>query len=157
VLRQANYDIERLQFNTVASAAMKILNALERAPRNADSAQRRAVLGEGMSVLIRLLSPITPHVAHHLWRDLGLGENVLDAPWPEPDAQALIEDEIELVVQVNGKKRGDVRVPREADRKAIETLVLADPAVQRTHRRPGDQEGSGGAGKARERGSLVCI
>ena len=56
---------------------------------------------------------------------------MLDAPWPEPDPAALIEDEIELVVQVNGKKRGDVRVPRDADRKAIETIVLADPAVQR--------------------------
>ena len=62
---------------------------------------------------------------------LGFGESILDAPWPEPDPQALIEDEVELVVQVNGKKRGDVRVPRDADRKAIETIVLADPAVQR--------------------------
>jgi leucyl-tRNA synthetase len=129
VLRQANYDMGRRQFNTVASAAMKILNALERAPHG--DAGRGAVLREGLGILLRLLSPITPHVAHHLWRELGFGEDILAAPWPEPDPAALEEDEIELVVQVNGRKRGDVRVPRDADRKAIETLVLADPAVRK--------------------------
>jgi len=129
VLKQANYDIGRHQFNTVASAAMKILNALERAPGN-DPA-RNAVLHEGLSILLRLLSPITPHISHCLWRELKFGDDVLAATWPEPDPAALIEDEIELVVQVNGKKRGDVRVPRDADRKAIESLVLADPVVQK--------------------------
>ena len=84
-----------------------------------------------MSILLRLLSPIAPHVCHYLWRELKFGEDVLAAAWPEPDAAALIEDEVELVVQVNGKKRGDVRVPRGADAKAIESLVLADPAVQK--------------------------
>jgi leucyl-tRNA synthetase len=130
VLKQADYDIARHQFNTVASAAMKILNALERAPREL-SAARNAVVREGMSVLIRLLSPITPHISHHLWRGLGFGEDVLTASWPEPDLAALIEDEIELVVQVNGKKRADVRVPREADREAVQHVVLAHPAVQK--------------------------
>jgi leucyl-tRNA synthetase len=128
-LKQANYDIGRHQFNTVASAAMKMLNALERAPEG-DPA-RGAVLHEGLSILLRLISPITPHVAHHLWRELKFGEDVLTAAWPEPDPAALVEDEIELVVQVNGKKRGDVRVPKDADRQAIEALVLADPAVQK--------------------------
>jgi leucyl-tRNA synthetase len=129
VLKQANYDIGRHQFNTVASAAMKILNALERSPGT--DAGRDGVVREGLSILLRLLAPITPHVSHHLWRELGLGDDIMAAAWPEPDEQALIEDEIELVVQVNGKRRGDVRVPREADTKAIETLVLADPAVQK--------------------------
>jgi len=84
-----------------------------------------------LSVLLRLLSPITPHISHCLWRELKFGDDVLTAPWPEPDPAALIEDEVELVVQVNGKKRGEVRVPRDADRNAIESLVLADPAVQK--------------------------
>jgi leucyl-tRNA synthetase len=128
VLKQATYDIGRHQFNTVASAAMKILNALERAP---EGTGRDAVLREGLGILLRLLSPMTPHVTHHLWRELKFGEDVLAAAWPEPDAAALVEDEVELVVQVNGKKRGDVRVPKDADRKAIEALVLADPAVQK--------------------------
>ena len=132
VLKQANYDMARHQFNTVASAAMKILNALESAQKNsADSVLTGAMLHEGCSILLRLLSPITPHVSHHLWQELGFGADILTAPWPEPDPAALIEDEIELVVQVNGKKRGDVRVPREADRLAIEKLVLANANVQK--------------------------
>jgi leucyl-tRNA synthetase len=126
VLKQANYDIGRHQFNTVASAAMKILNALDRL-----AGVEHDVCREGLSLLLRLLAPITPHISHHLWRELRFGEDVLAAPWPEHDPAALVEDEIELVVQVNGKKRGDVRVPRDADSKAIETIVLADPAVRR--------------------------
>jgi leucyl-tRNA synthetase len=78
------------------------------------------------------MAPMTPHIGHQLWRDLGYGEDILTAPWPEPDAAALVQDEIELVVQVNGKKRGSVRVPREADHKAIEALVLADAEIKRT-------------------------
>ena len=132
VLKQANYDIDRHQFNTVASAAMKILNALEQAQKTSVEPQaRHRVVAEGLSILLRLLSPITPHISHELWRTLGFGDDILAASWPEPDPAALIEDEIALVVQVNGKKRGDVRVPREADRAAIETMVLADPQVQK--------------------------
>jgi leucyl-tRNA synthetase len=126
VLKQANYDIGKHQFNTVASAAMKILNALDRLLGVSDE-----IAKEGLSILLRLLAPIAPHIAHHLWRELKFGVDVLAAPWPEHDPAALIEDEIELVVQVNGRKRGDVRVPRDADSKAIETIVLADPAVQK--------------------------
>ncbi len=130
VLKQANYDIGRHQFNTVASAAMKILNALERAPERRHP-PRGAVLHEGLSILLRLLSPITPHISHYLWRELKFGDDVLAATWPEPDPAALIEEEIELVVQVNGKKRGDVRVPRDADKKTIEQIVLALPFVHK--------------------------
>jgi leucyl-tRNA synthetase len=132
VLKQANYDMGRHQFNTVASAGMKILNALETAHRsNKESAARGPVLYEGLGILLRLLSPITPHVSHDLWRELAYGTDILDAPWPEHDPAALIEDELELVVQINGKKRGAIRVPRDADRKQIEVLVFADPAVQK--------------------------
>jgi leucyl-tRNA synthetase len=129
VLRQANYDMGRHQFNTVASAAMKILNALERAPREAPG--RGAVVREGLGILLRLLAPIAPHIAHHLWRELGFGSDVLEAGWPEPDPEALIEEEIALVVQVNGKKRAEVRVPRDADRAEIERVVLADSQVRK--------------------------
>jgi leucyl-tRNA synthetase len=131
-LRQANYDMQRHQFNTVASAGMKILNALESAQKGTtDAALRNTVMHEGFNILLRLLSPITPHISHQLWHDVGYGEDILSAPWPEHDPAALIASEIELVVQVNGKKRADVRVPADADRKAIETLVLADPVVQK--------------------------
>ena len=132
VLKQANYDMARHQFNTVASAGMKILNALDSAQRSTTEAQTRgAVLREGFGLLLRLLSPITPHVSHNLWRELKYGEDILAAPWPEHDPAALIEDEVELIVQVNGKKRGEVRVPREADRAQIEALVLANPNVRK--------------------------
>ncbi|MDB5864076.1 MAG: leucyl-tRNA synthetase [Betaproteobacteria bacterium] len=131
-LKQANYDMSRHQFNTVATAGMKILNALEACQKSSpDAAPAATVLREGFSILLRLLAPITPHIAHQLWRDLGYGEDILEAKWPEHDPAALVQDELELVVQVNGKKRGDVRVPRDADRKAIEALVLADANVQK--------------------------
>jgi leucyl-tRNA synthetase len=120
VLKQANYDMQKQQFNTVASAAMKILNALEKSPSR-----------EGLSILLRLLSPVTPHITHHLWRELKFGEDIMKAPWPEPDAAALEQDEVELVVQVNGKLRGSIRVPKAADRAAIEELARANPNVQR--------------------------
>jgi leucyl-tRNA synthetase len=126
VLKQANYDLQKYQFNTVASAAMKILNALERLP-----AGRGATAEEGLSILLRLLSPITPHICHHLWSELGFGEDIMRAAWPEPDPAALEQDEVELVVQVNGKLRGSIRVPKAADRAAIEGIALANPNVQK--------------------------
>jgi leucyl-tRNA synthetase len=133
VLKQANYDIARHQFNTVASAGMKMLNALESAQKSqSDAALRQAVLRDGLSLLLRLLSPMTPHITHQLWRDLGYGDDILNAPWPQPDATALVQDEIDLVVQVNGKKRGSVRVPREADSKTIEAITLADDEIARS-------------------------
>jgi leucyl-tRNA synthetase len=117
VLRQVNYDIEKYQLNTVASGAMKILNALERLEGLPAEAK------EGLSILLRVLSPITPHVCHALWRELGFGEDVMLAPWPEPDPAALEQDEIDYVVQVNGKTRGSVRVPRSADARAAEAMA----------------------------------
>jgi leucyl-tRNA synthetase len=127
-LRQANYDLARFQFNTVVSAAMKMLNALEKSGKEAAS---RAVVGEALSILLRLLSPITPHIAHALWQDLGYGNDILTAQWPEPLEAALVQDEIELVIQVNGKLRGSLRVAANADKAAIEQLALAHEAVQK--------------------------
>jgi len=129
-LKQANYDVGRHQLNTVVSAAMKMLNAMERAPKEA-SVARAWVLHESFSILLRMLSPITPHVCHALWIELGYGEDILTAPWPEPEEAALVEDEIELVVQVNGKLRGSIRVPKNATREEIQAAALANPAVQK--------------------------
>jgi leucyl-tRNA synthetase len=125
VLSQANYDMQRHQFNTVASACMKILNALEKLPARNETAE------EGLSILLRVLSPITPHVSHELWKLLGFGADIMEAAWPAPDARALEQDEIELVVQVNGKLRGSITVPKQADKAAIESLALANPNVQK--------------------------
>jgi leucyl-tRNA synthetase len=129
-LKQATYDVQRHQFNTVASACMKIRNALADAPRT-NAARHAEVVEEGLSILLRVQSPITPHLCEHLWRELGFGEDILDAPWPEPAEAALVQDELELVVQVNGKLRGSMRVPKDADRAAIEGLALAHEAVAR--------------------------
>jgi leucyl-tRNA synthetase len=126
VLKQANYDLQKHQFNTVASACMKILNALERF-----SAGRTEVTQEGLSILLRLIAPITPHVAHHLWRALGFGEDVMQAAWPEPDARALEQDEIDYVVQIGGKTRGNLRAPKGADEKALEAIVRASEIGRR--------------------------
>jgi leucyl-tRNA synthetase len=126
VLKQATYDLEKHQFNTVASAAMKILNALERCPGG-----RNDVSEEGLSILLRLLSPITPHICHRLWRELGFGEDVMRSAWPEPDAAALEQDEIDYVVQIGGKTRGNLRAPKAADQGALETLLKASELAQK--------------------------
>ncbi len=121
VLKQANYDLEKHQFNTVASAAMKILNALERF-----SGGRNEITEEGLSILLRLLSPITPHICHTLWNELGFEKNetsIMEAPWPEPDPAALEQDEIDYVVQVGGKTRGSVKMPKSADKAALEAMA----------------------------------
>jgi leucyl-tRNA synthetase len=130
-LGQVNYDYERLQYNTVVSGAMKMLNTLEAAPRDENFA---ALVYEGLGILLRVLAPVTPHIAHALWTELGYAAqhgDILDAPWPEPAADALAQDEVELVVQVNGKLRGAVRVPAHADRAALEAAALADANVRK--------------------------
>jgi leucyl-tRNA synthetase len=126
-LKQASFDFARFQFNTVVSAAMKILNALEKAKVTAD----RAVLGEGLSILLRLLSPICPHISQTLWKELGYGDDILAASWPEVDEVALVQDEIELMIQVNGKLRGSLRIPKDADKATIEQMALAHESVQK--------------------------
>ncbi|BAL23601.1 leucine--tRNA ligase [Azoarcus sp. KH32C] len=127
-LKQANYDFGKHQFNTVVSAAMKILNALEKAARD-DAAAHAEVVEEGLSILLRLLAPITPHVAHALWSECGFAGDLLQAAWPEPSESALKQDEIELVVQVNGKLRGSVKVAADAPTSQIEALALASEAA----------------------------
>ncbi|KXS31312.1 MAG: Leucine--tRNA ligase [Candidatus Gallionella acididurans] len=129
-LKQANYDLGKHQFNTVVSAGMKMLNALEKTSNDAGDG-RIAVAREGLSILLRLLSPICPHITHALWRELGYGDEILHASWPEPLAAALDQDEIELVLQVNGKLRGSLRVAKDADKATLEQLALAHDAVQK--------------------------
>jgi leucyl-tRNA synthetase len=127
-VRQARYDFGRHQFNTVVSAGMKLLNALARldAGNGVDAVRR-----EGLSILLRLLSPIVPHITHTLWRELGYGDEVLNAAWPEPDQVALARTLVKLVVQVNGKLRGQIQVPVDAGRSVIEQVALGDPHVQK--------------------------
>lgn len=127
VLKQVDYDYQRMQYNTVVSGAMKMLNALEDFKPDG-SAGDNASLAEGFGILLRSIYPATPHIAHTLWSDLGYAGELLDAPWPEADPAALQRDEIELMLQINGKLRGSVTVPAAADKAAIEAAALASEA-----------------------------
>jgi leucyl-tRNA synthetase len=127
VLKQVDYDYQRMQYNTVVSGAMKMINALEDF-KALNSPGGLASLLEGFSILLRTLYPATPHIAHALWSELGYAKtsgDLLDAPWPQVDPAALVQDEIELMLQVNGKLRGSVRVPSGASKEAIEAITLA--------------------------------
>ncbi len=129
ILKQASYDYSRLQYNTVVSACMKMLNTLE---ENRNGAP--AVVREGVSILLRVLYPACPHVTWQLWNELDFTKqwgDLVDAPWPEPDPAALEQDEIEMVVQVNGKLRGSIRVPKTATKEAIEQMAITDEGVAR--------------------------
>jgi len=127
VLKQISFDYERMQYNTVASGTMKLLNALE--GHKGTSPQDQAVLREGYGVLLRTLYPACPHLTHVLWEQLGYasrdGGELLDAPWPAVLEEALVQDEIELMLQINGKLRGSVKVSPTADKAAIEAAALA--------------------------------
>ena len=158
VLKQVDYDYQRMQYNTVVSGGMKLLNALENfgadaAPTRADapaaqpaegtalaaggaslqapSAASLAALREGFSILLRCIYPATPHIAHALWQDLAYAAEhgeLLDASWPEVDNSALQQDEIELMLQINGKLRGSLTVSASADKATIEAAALATEA-----------------------------
>ena len=135
VLGQIDYDYQRLQYNTVVSGAMKLLNALE-GFKSDGSAGDQAALAEGFSILLRVLYPATPHLAHGLWKALGFDAAqgaLLDAPWPRPDAEALKLDEVELMLQVNGKLRGAIQVPASASKEEIEATALASEAFAKHH------------------------
>jgi leucyl-tRNA synthetase len=131
VLKQVDYDYQRMQYNTVVSGAMKLLNALENF-KALDAAGAPIALAEGFGILLRTIYPATPHIAHALWTALGydarFGE-LTDAPWPQVDASALVQDELELMLQINGKLRGSIRVPAGADKTAIEAAALVHEAV----------------------------
>jgi leucyl-tRNA synthetase len=130
VLRQVDYDYVRMQYNTVVSGAMKMLNALEDFKATSEPGAD-AALAEGFGILLRVLYPATPHLTHGLWQALGYADlqgDLIDAPWPRVDEAALVQDEIELMLQVNGKLRGSVRVPASASREQMESLALASDA-----------------------------
>ena len=133
VLKQVDYDYQRMQYNTVVSGAMKMINALEDFKATESEGAQVAMI-EGFGILLRCLYPATPHIAHSLWAGLGyagtLGE-LLDAPWPEVDPAALVQDEIELMLQVNGKLRGAIVVPAGASKAEIERAAIDSEAFKK--------------------------
>ena len=132
ILKQANFDYQRRQYNTVVSAGMKMLNALEPMKLGDGAKVSAAVLRECLGIVLRVLYPVVPHLTHVLWQEMALAENgqaILDAPWPVVDERALVQTEIALVLQVNGKLRGEIRVPVDSVKEQIETLALQSPAA----------------------------
>jgi leucyl-tRNA synthetase len=119
----------RRTFNTAIAAVMELMNALARFEDR--SPQGRAVAQEALDIVVLVLSPIVPHACHALWHELGHPGAVVDARWPQPDADALVRSEIEVVVQVNGKLRGRVTVAANAGEAEVRAVALADPNVQK--------------------------
>ena len=131
LLKQADYDYQRIQYNTVVSACMKMLNAIDDAKLES-GAFADAALAESLGILIRVLYPVVPHITWQLWNELGLVGplgDLLDAPWPVVDAAALVTDEVELVLQVNGKLRGSIKIKREAAKEQIEQVAVGHESV----------------------------
>jgi len=166
ILDQIKYDYERLQFNTVVSGCMKLLNLLSKIshvpvsniPTNANTNVNVSmdpadtdvstapgsrtdiidiniyhyIIHEGISILLRLLAPIVPHITHVIWQDLHYKGVLLDAPMPEGNSTLITMDEVELVVQINGKLRTKIMVPTNADIEIIKKIAFDDAKVQQT-------------------------
>lgn len=132
ILDLIKFDYERQQYNTVVSSAMKILNLLGKIPAaEANKIDiREIVIHKGLSILLRVLAPITPHITHQLWQDLGYEGIIIEAEWPKSGAIVFKIESIELVVQVNGKLRSHIKVPNGADNATIESLAQQDPKIQ---------------------------
>jgi leucyl-tRNA synthetase len=137
ILKQARHDYDRNRFNTVVSACMKLLNLLTKEIadhlKSTDNIIREAstnLLIDGLSILLRLLSPIAPHITQVLWRELDFGDNILFAPWPKVYADALKVENIDIVVQINGKTRGKILVTPNADEEAIKNIVVHDEKLK---------------------------
>lgn len=128
ILQKVNHDMARQQFNTVVSGAMKMLNLLQESPL---TPANQPFHREGAAILLRILNPITPHIAHILWQDLGFGEDVANSTWPQVDPAALVRAEITIVVQINGKVRARVSVAPDWSEAEVREKVLLEPVIQK--------------------------
>ncbi|MGN8251889.1 leucine--tRNA ligase [Pseudomonas sp. SMV7] len=129
-IKQASIDVGQYhKFNTAIAQVMTVMNVLEKAPQATE--QDRALLHEGLEAVTLLLAPITPHISHELWQQLGHQQAVIDASWPAVDEAALVQDTVTLVVQVNGKLRGQVEMPAAASREEIEAAARSNENVLR--------------------------
>ena len=129
LLARASKDYERIQYNTVVASMMELLNALDKFDPGTNEDCGLA-FREGLVIMNRVLAPVTPHIAHQLWRDLGEEGDVIDAPWPQLDEAALVSERIRLAVQVNGKLRAEIEIPADSDRAAIEAAAQAEPKIR---------------------------
>ncbi|MCQ4316957.1 leucine--tRNA ligase [Stutzerimonas zhaodongensis] len=129
-IKQASVDVgQHHKFNTAIAQVMTLMNVLEKAA--VSSEQDRALMQEGLETVALLLAPITPHICHELWQQLGKNGLIIDAQWPQVDETALVQDSLTLVVQVNGKLRGQIEVPASATREEVEASARANENVVR--------------------------
>ena len=123
-------DLERRHtFNTAIAAVMELMNGLTKC-QDADAASRN-LMQEALENIVLLLSPIVPHICHELWRELRPGTELSDQPWPQADESAMTQDEVKLIVQVNGKLRGQINVAKDAGKETIEQAALNNEHVQK--------------------------
>ena len=129
-ISKVNDDIgRRYTFNTAIAAVMELSNALSQAKDDSDNG--RAIMREGLETSILLLSPIVPHITDTLWHEFGHTEPAINAAWPVVDETALVQNELQLIVQVNGKLRAKITVATDADNKQIEETAISDQNVQK--------------------------
>jgi len=129
-IQRVTRDIEeRIQLNTAVAALMELVNDVYRLEGGVASGPGHEALREALETLVLLLNPFTPHVCEELWARLGHAESLVRHAWPTFDAEVAREDKVELAVQVNGKVRGRVVVPREAGEDQIRARALAEPRV----------------------------
>ncbi len=119
----------RYTFNTAIAAVMELMNSV--AKFNDNSEQGLAVMQETLELMVLVLSPIIPHVTHELWQALGHDENIVNHTWPQYDANAMVQDEIQMIIQVNGKLRAKIMVASDASKQDIEQQAFKDENVQR--------------------------
>ena len=119
----------RRVFNTAIAAVMEFMNTLSKFEDASE--QGRAIRQESLDLVVQMLAPIVPHATHVLWKELGHTDALIDRAWPQPDAQALIQDSVEIVVQVNGKLRGRVTVSATAQEAEVREAALADANVRK--------------------------
>lgn len=129
-IAKVNDDIgRRYTFNTAIAAVMELLNALTRNKDQGDNG--RAIVHEGLRTIVLLLAPIVPHITQCIWEAMGEEVLLIDASWPVADDNALVQEEIELIVQVNGKLRARVSVAADAAEEEVRNVALADSNVAR--------------------------
>ncbi|MDZ3824950.1 leucine--tRNA ligase [Pseudomonas monsensis] len=129
-IKQASHDVgQNHKFNTAIAQVMTLMNVLEKAAQGTE--QDRALIHEGLEAVTLLLAPITPHISHELWKQLGHADAVIDADWPVVDESALVQDSLTLVIQVNGKLRGQIDMPASATREEVEAAARANENVLR--------------------------
>ena len=129
-IKKVTDDIERrLQVNTAIASVMELMNAVSRfSPQNESD---RAVVQQALETACLLLAPVVPHISSVLWQALGHDNDIIDAPWPLADETAMVQDEIQYIVQVNGKLRDRLQLAADADQQTIEQLAQASESVQR--------------------------